>query len=122
MPLLDDDRLEAQPKPARSKEVRLRPEEVNASLKGLRWIIFPDNRVAQVWDLMMIVAIWFYAFALPFQMGISGGYFIVVSRNERATYTNAAQLNFACPLSISTSRATLRFKLQLIPSSSLMYG
>ncbi|EJK57392.1 hypothetical protein THAOC_22566, partial [Thalassiosira oceanica] len=78
VPLLDDHGLEAQLKITR-KTVRPRPEEVNASLKGLRWIIFPDNRLAQVWDMVMIMAIWFYAFALPFQIGISGGYFIVVS-------------------------------------------
>mmetsp|Transcript_20730 Transcript_20730/g.46032 ORF Transcript_20730/g.46032 Transcript_20730/m.46032 type:complete len:584 (-) Transcript_20730:831-2582(-) len=80
VPLLDDHGLEAQSKITR-KTVRPRPEEVNASLKGLRWIIFPDNRLAQVWDMVMIMAIWFYAFALPFQIGISGGYFIVYFRS-----------------------------------------
>ena len=123
VPLLDDDRLEAQPRNAR-KAVSLRPEDVNSSLKGLRWIIFPDNRLAQVWDMIMIVAIWFYAFALPFQMGISGGYFIVVSHKRRG-HAHTAELNFVSRFvdaTTSITRATMRFKLQSMPSSSSMYG
>ncbi|KAL7535358.1 hypothetical protein ACHAXR_006440 [Thalassiosira sp. AJA248-18] len=46
---------------------------VNPSLKGIKYVIFPDNRIAQVWDFVMILAIWYYSFYIPFNLGISGG-------------------------------------------------
>ena len=50
---------------------------VNPSLKGIKYVIFPDNKFAQVWDFIIILAIWYYAFYIPFHFGISGGYYTV---------------------------------------------
>eukprot|EP00585_Thalassiosira_rotula_P005600 CAMPEP_0196149044 /NCGR_PEP_ID=MMETSP0910-20130528/29000_1 /TAXON_ID=49265 /ORGANISM="Thalassiosira rotula, Strain GSO102" /LENGTH=574 /DNA_ID=CAMNT_0041411893 /DNA_START=89 /DNA_END=1813 /DNA_ORIENTATION=+ len=50
-------------------------EPVNPSLKGIKYVIFPENRYAQAWDFAMIVVIWYYAFAIPFHFGISSGYY-----------------------------------------------
>mmetsp|Transcript_20538 Transcript_20538/g.44575 ORF Transcript_20538/g.44575 Transcript_20538/m.44575 type:complete len:568 (-) Transcript_20538:1001-2704(-) len=52
-------------------------ELVNPSLKGIKYVIFPNNRWAQRWDMVMIMAIWYYAFYIPFHFGISAGYFTV---------------------------------------------
>ena len=49
-------------------------------LKGLKWVIFPEDRIAQVWDFLMILVIIFYAFYIPFHAGISGGYCLISSR------------------------------------------
>mmetsp|Transcript_5639 Transcript_5639/g.14109 ORF Transcript_5639/g.14109 Transcript_5639/m.14109 type:complete len:550 (-) Transcript_5639:868-2517(-) len=48
---------------------------INPNLKGIKYVIFPDNRAAQVWDVVMVTVIWYYAFYFPFHFGISGGYF-----------------------------------------------
>lgn len=49
--------------------------EINPALRGIRFVIFPQNRAAQVWDLIMIFNIWYYAFVIPFHFGISSGYY-----------------------------------------------
>ena len=49
----------------------------NPSLKGIKYVIFPENKFAQVWDFIIILAIWYYAFYIPFHLGISGGYYTV---------------------------------------------
>lgn len=50
---------------------------VNPSLKGIKYVIFPENKHAQRWDFVMICSIWYYAFYIPFHFGISGGYYTV---------------------------------------------
>ena len=50
---------------------------VNPSLKGIKYVIFPENKFAQIWDFIIILAIWYYAFYIPFHFGISGGYYTV---------------------------------------------
>ncbi|KAL3803751.1 hypothetical protein ACHAW5_004602 [Stephanodiscus triporus] len=52
---------------------------VDYHIKSLKYVIFPDNRWIQVWDLLLIFAIWYYAFAIPFSFGVSRGYFQAVS-------------------------------------------
>ena len=52
---------------------------VNPSLKGIKYVIFPENKYAQWWDFVMICSIWYYAFYIPFHFGISGGYYTVYS-------------------------------------------
>lgn len=52
-------------------------EPMNPSLKGIKYVIFPNNRYAQIWDFVMILSIWYYAFYIPFHFGISGGYYTV---------------------------------------------
>lgn len=52
-----------------------RKQPVNPSLKGINYVIFPGNRFAQVWDVVMILVIWYFAFFIPFQFGVSGGYY-----------------------------------------------
>eukprot|EP00584_Thalassiosira_punctigera_P010985 CAMPEP_0172545316 /NCGR_PEP_ID=MMETSP1067-20121228/15255_1 /TAXON_ID=265564 ORGANISM="Thalassiosira punctigera, Strain Tpunct2005C2" /NCGR_SAMPLE_ID=MMETSP1067 /ASSEMBLY_ACC=CAM_ASM_000444 /LENGTH=538 /DNA_ID=CAMNT_0013332031 /DNA_START=233 /DNA_END=1850 /DNA_ORIENTATION=- len=36
--------------------------------------------MAQAWDFIMIVVIWFYAFYIPFHFGISGGYYTIFNQ------------------------------------------
>lgn len=43
-------------------------------IQHIKYVIFPDNKWIQLWDLWMILAIWWYAFAIPFSFGISRGY------------------------------------------------
>jgi hypothetical protein len=43
-------------------------------LKNLKYVIFPDEKIAQVWDFLMILVIIFYGFYIPFHAGISSGY------------------------------------------------
>ena len=43
-------------------------------IKNIKYVIFPNNKWIQLWDLWMIFAIWYYAFATPFAIGISRGY------------------------------------------------
>jgi len=66
-------------------------EPVNPSLKGIKYVIFPNNRMAQIWDFVMIIAIWYYAFYIPFHFGISSGYFTMYSLGFMIfnTFTNA---------------------------------
>jgi hypothetical protein len=46
----------------------------NLHLKGIKYVIFPDEKRAQVWDFLMILVIIFYAFYIPFHAAISSGY------------------------------------------------
>ena len=50
---------------------------VNPSLKGIKYVIFPENKHAQRWDFVILWSIWYYAFYIPFHFGISGGYYTV---------------------------------------------
>ena len=43
-------------------------------IKNIKYVIFPNNKWIQVWDLWMIFAIWYFAFSTPFAIGISRGY------------------------------------------------
>jgi hypothetical protein len=45
------------------------------TLKNIKYVIFPDEKRAQLWDFLMIFVIIFYAFYIPFHTGISSGYF-----------------------------------------------
>ncbi|KAL3817490.1 hypothetical protein ACHAXA_007080 [Cyclostephanos tholiformis] len=53
---------------------------LDTRMKNLKYVIFPENRWIQVWDLFMIFAIWNYAFSIPFSFGISRGYYVAVSK------------------------------------------
>ncbi len=46
-------------------------------VKKLRWVIFPDNKWIQRWDLMMLILILFMMVAVPYQVGVSIGYYLV---------------------------------------------
>eukprot|EP00985_Skeletonema_marinoi_P001454 scaffold581_cov127-Skeletonema_marinoi.AAC.5 len=52
----------------------------NVHLKGLKYVIFPEEKKAQVWDFLMILVIIFYAFYIPFHAGISSGYFTFTNK------------------------------------------
>ena len=51
-----------------------RSGDYNVHLKGIKYVIFPEEKKAQVWDFLMILVIIFYAFYIPFHAGISSGY------------------------------------------------
>lgn len=63
--------------------------EYNEHLKGLKYVIFPDENRAQAWDFLMILVIIFYAFYIPFHAGISSGYL---------TFTSEAFFGFAASM------------------------
>jgi len=62
-------------------------------IKNIKYVIFPNNKWIQLWDLWMILAIWYYAFATPFAIGISRGYIsgkiIAISRKIKEIKYNA---------------------------------
>jgi hypothetical protein len=47
----------------------------NPYRRGTKYVIFPENRIIQTWDFIMILSIWYCAFFIPFRFGISGGYY-----------------------------------------------
>ncbi|KAL7463132.1 hypothetical protein ACHAXS_003513 [Conticribra weissflogii] len=55
------------------KTMAKQEELIHPSLRGIRYVIFPDNKWAQQWDFVMILVIFYYAFSVPYQLGISGG-------------------------------------------------
>ncbi|KAL7495293.1 hypothetical protein ACHAWT_006619 [Skeletonema menzelii] len=59
---------------AAGADVEQRSGDDNVHLQGLKYVIFPDEKKAQVWDFLMILVIIFYAFYIPFHAGISAGY------------------------------------------------
>lgn len=67
-----------QPSPCVPTSPSLTPPD--SRIKNLKYVIFPDNRWIQVWDLFMIFAIWNYAFSIPFSFGISRGYYSATSQ------------------------------------------
>ena len=67
-----------QPPPCVPTSPSLTPPD--SRIKNLKYVIFPDNRWIQVWDLFMIFAIWNYAFSIPFSFGISRGYYSATSQ------------------------------------------
>lgn len=52
---------------------------VNPTLIGIKYVIFPENKFAQYWDFIVIMAIWYYAFYIPFHFGCSGGYYTMTN-------------------------------------------
>ena len=58
------------------KESVVRPK----SLKGIRFVIFPENHLVQLWDFIMILVIWYYSFYIPFHICISGGYYAAANQ------------------------------------------
>ena len=61
--------------PAPVKPSRQKPSSINPSFRGIRFVIFPENRWGQAWDFIMIIVIWYYSFYIPFHICVSGGYF-----------------------------------------------
>ena len=45
--------------------------------KKIRWILFSDNNWVRKWDLMMLILIFFMMIAVPYQVGVSVGYYLV---------------------------------------------
>jgi hypothetical protein len=56
-----------------TKRVIHNPYRDHPHIKGLRYVIFPNNVYLQWWDFLMILAVIYYSFALPWQFGIGGG-------------------------------------------------
>lgn len=56
-----------------TKRVTHNPYRNHPHIKGLRYVIFPNNVYLQWWDFLMILAVIYYSFALPWQFGIGGG-------------------------------------------------
>jgi hypothetical protein len=63
-----------------TKRVIHNPYRDHPHIKGLRYVIFPNNVYLQWWDFLMILAVIYYSFSLPWQLGIGGGceFFVVM--------------------------------------------
>ena len=46
------------------------------SLKGIKYVLFPHNRYVQYWDNFFLGVLLYYCFAIPYTVGISGGYWM----------------------------------------------
>jgi hypothetical protein len=49
-------------------------KQIHPSLLGYRYVIFPESRAMQSWDLIIILFTCYNAFWIPFEFGMSGGY------------------------------------------------
>lgn len=47
--------------------------------KHPKWIIFPTNKWIRWWDGLMLWALFILSFSLPYQIGVSGGYYLIVN-------------------------------------------
>jgi hypothetical protein len=45
----------------------------NPHVKGLKYVIFPNNKKIRWWDFLMILVVLYYAFWIPFHFGVGGG-------------------------------------------------
>ena len=55
----------------KDKQIRALP---HPSLKGIEYVLFPYDPRVQIWDNCFLVALLYYSFAIPYMIGISGGY------------------------------------------------
>ncbi|KAL7513771.1 hypothetical protein ACHAXN_013220 [Cyclotella atomus] len=53
--------------------------QTHPSLKGYRFVIFPEKASTQFWDLLIIGFTVYNAFFIPYQFGMSGGYYKMTS-------------------------------------------
>jgi hypothetical protein len=78
--------LEEGDKPSRGKVEYL--QKSMSRLNVLNWfdthcakyIIFPQNKWIKRWDLIIIVLLFLYLFVLPYQIGVSSGYYLLKSK------------------------------------------
>mmetsp|Transcript_494 Transcript_494/g.632 ORF Transcript_494/g.632 Transcript_494/m.632 type:complete len:564 (+) Transcript_494:215-1906(+) len=47
---------------------------VHPTLKDNEWVLYPYNHWVQKWDTMFLMILIYYAFAIPYIIGVSGGY------------------------------------------------
>ena len=52
------------------------PPYQHKSLKGINWVIFPQNQYVQLWDNIFLCVLVYYCFAIPYTAGVSGGYWM----------------------------------------------
>eukprot|EP00984_Skeletonema_dohrnii_P031979 scaffold25271_cov86-Skeletonema_dohrnii-CCMP3373.AAC.2 len=50
---------------------------VHPTLKGNKWVLYPSNHHVQQWDTMFLIILVYYAFAIPYMIGVSGGYHMI---------------------------------------------
>jgi len=61
------------------------PYKNHPHIKGLKYVIFPNNPKILCWDFLMILVVFYYAFWIPYHFGIAGGY-ILVTKNGFFSY------------------------------------
>ena len=61
-------------KKSKSSMVRTPSQRV---VEHLKYIIFPDNKWIKWWDLMIIGLLGFLLFILPYQIGVSNGFYLL---------------------------------------------
>ncbi|GBG31764.1 Flap endonuclease 1 [Hondaea fermentalgiana] len=56
-------------------------ERVRASyaLRKPKWIVYPSNKIIRTWDGIMLLNLFILSFTLPYQIGVSGGYYLLVN-------------------------------------------
>mmetsp|Transcript_20736 Transcript_20736/g.33787 ORF Transcript_20736/g.33787 Transcript_20736/m.33787 type:complete len:609 (+) Transcript_20736:367-2193(+) len=47
--------------------------------KRLKWILYPNNRFLKAWDMLVLFLLFCLSWYLPYQIGVSGGYFLLKS-------------------------------------------
>lgn len=53
--------------------------QAHPSLRGYQYVIFPEKKLTQLWDLTIIIFTVYNAFWIPYQFGMSGGYYKLTS-------------------------------------------
>lgn len=70
--------LKSQRREAR-KTLNKRMGQAHPSLRGYQYVIFPERKSTQLWDLTIILFTVYNAFWIPYQFGMSGGYYKLTS-------------------------------------------
>jgi hypothetical protein len=53
--------------------------DVEKIAAGIKWIIFPENKWIKCWDALILLFLFINLFMIPFQIGVSFGYFLFQS-------------------------------------------
>jgi hypothetical protein len=52
-------------------------QPVHPTLKGNEWVLYPSYKWVQNWDVLFLTVLIYYTFAIPYMIGISGGYYML---------------------------------------------
>ena len=49
---------------------------LHPSLKGIKYVLFPQDKYVQYWDNTFLCVLIYYCFSIPYTAGVSGGYWM----------------------------------------------
>ena len=49
---------------------------LHPSLKGIKYVLFPQHKYLQYWDNTFLCVLIYYCFSIPYTAGVSGGYWM----------------------------------------------